>query len=250
MVKKKEEHSIVKVDLKYKRYLIWLWGAIGGWSPDMDSLGGPFANIINGGTEPWSFSLFYKYHRDFSHSIGFLIVTIIGILVLFNTLKKGDQNTKEPNNNTRNQRFITYGFVAMIAGFLIYSRGTRYFAFFFIIGTMAFLIWAFHRGGVPLYGLAFFAGALLHHVCDFIQCEWNPLAPWDPTVEIGLGLYCGYQNILLYYPIEITPHIIVFIMLVYRLVKFTMNKPERKEKINIDALFDKLDEDMSGLHDD
>lgn len=212
--------------LRYNRVILWFVGMLGAWSPDLDGASGLIDNIFTR-NQPWSEDVFLLYHRHFSHSIGFLIITLFCFLLLVYIAKKHYRSKnaeKKENMNPLGQVTIKYdrwniiGFGVVFAGFLIYNEYTKYFAYFFILGAMIFFALTFVKNDKPFYGIAFFGGALTHHLCDFIACEWNPFGPWRPDIEIGIFLYCGdftdsLYNIIMYSIFEIPPHILVLIII-------------------------------------
>ena len=216
---------------------MWLLGGLGGWSPDGDGLSGVFENVLTQ-ARPWSIDLFYEYHRAYSHGIVALAVTItmviIGI-VYFNARKEvHDENVE--SRAARRKVSPIYGILAMLAGFLFYSDATKYFAFFFLLGAMVFFTWTLVTTGTPLYAVAFFGAALFHHLCDFIQCKWNPLAPWDPNAMVGLFLYCNGYNSFWYYLLEIPPHVIVVILLIVRAMQYFKKKRMKDDRAELEML--------------
>jgi hypothetical protein len=216
----------------YSRALMWFLGGLGGWSPDGDGLSGVFENVLTQ-ARPWSIDLFYEYHRAYSHGIVALAVTIAMVIVgivCFNASKEGHEESTE-SRLARKKVLPIYGMLAMLAGFLFYSDATKYYAFFFLLGAMVFFTWTLVTAGTPLYAVAFFGAALFHHLCDFIQCKWNPFAPWDPNVMVGLFLYCNGYNNVFYYILEIPPHIVVLILLFIRINQYVKNKRVTSENV-------------------
>ncbi len=217
----------------YKRTLLWLWGMIGGFSLDLDGLSGVFANLIFQ-DRPWSFDLFEQYHRQFSHGLGFLITTLFSIIIIYLAIIR-PAKLQPTRPKFLEGRLSLLALVMFISGFLIYNDYTKYFAFFFILAMMLFLTLGFIQDNKPFYGIAFFGGALLHHVCDFIQCEWNPFGPWAPQVEVGLFLYCGgitdsIYNLTMNVIFEFTPHFIVLIIIIHYVLERRQRVTTRKDE--------------------
>jgi hypothetical protein len=219
---------------KYNRPMLWITGMFGAWSPDLDGASGIFNHQ------------FLDFHRDYSHSLVFLFITllliVIYIIFIFNHRESYKVAVENPSIfNPAGQvpmekdMLHIYTFIIMLASFFILSSETYYYAFAFIaIATLGFGL-SFIKTKLPFYGLAFFLGALSHHVCDFIACEWNPYGPWSPwDPQWGLFLWCGdiqWGNIpymALFTIFEILPHLI-FVLLLIRYFK-TVNSYKFKMK--------------------
>lgn len=145
----------------------------------------------------------------------------------------------------KNKILPVYGLVVMVGGFLFYSESTKFIAYFFILGAMVFLAWTLFAVKTLLYVVTFFGRALLHHLADFIQCDWNPFGPWAPDIVVGLFLWCDYNNIL-FYLIEIPPYVIVLVLIIIRTGQYMKNK-EMKQGTDVDpdtlVEIDNLDND-------
>jgi len=230
-----------KLDLQYNRLMLWILAMVGGWLPDMDALTGVFANIFLN-AYPWNIGLFSLYHRYFSHSLGFLIVSIVVMVVLSLNFKKQIPPLQKHNqileSNPMGQvpleRHLinVIGFLLIIVGFMIYNDYTKYFAYFYLLAVMGFFGYTFLKTKTPMYGIVFFGAQILHHFCDFFQCIWNPLGPWAPEIFIGLGVYCGgvqnfAQNYIQIIIFDITPHIIVILFI----IKWSRSYREYKSKL-------------------
>lgn len=233
LVKKTGENN------NYNRIVLWLCGFIGGWLPDMDSLSGFFEALLITG-ELITSETFLRYHRDFTHGFLFLIPMILIIIVLVLKTKKNFK--REPDTGTILHPlgqipvkidWVSFGaFWIMVLSFSSYNSNTMYFSAVFIVGTMILLGSAFFQGRKPLYGIIFFGAAVLHHLCDFIQCEWNPFGPFNQDIEYGFFLYCRDTGTELYRQImevsfEITPIFIALGIILYTLRDFSNYKKEK-----------------------
>lgn len=226
---------------QYNRAIFWLIGMLGSYFPDFDGLSGIGENLFFGGNF-WGLETFERYHRHFSHSLGFLIVPLILLTLLIiifrDKLKKGSSLPFTPMK-TNNHPFGQVPaqkdplniviFIAILIQFLLFNDTTKFYIFFTILASLIIFAWSFIRNNHPLYGIAFFGGILMHHLCDFIQCEWNPFGPWDWQNLTGLFLYCsfavGIARYWIFFSIfEITPHIIVAIIIIKSIQISARNK--------------------------
>ncbi len=228
--------------------MLWILGMVGAWSPDMDSLGGFFESLFTGkGTLSEGF---LRYHRDFSHSLIFLSVTVGCFLITFYYAKKSYKGISPEEIRSNHpfgevpldiRRITIITFSIMVIAFALYKSTTKYFATVLILASMMLFAWSLIKVKKPYYGVVFFLAALSHHLCDPINCEWNPFGPWRPDIEVGLFLYCGERInelswVILYSIFEITPFIVVAILFLssirklkrYKLVKNQEIKSEKK----------------------
>ncbi len=232
--------------------MLWILGMIGAWSPDMDSLGGFFENLFTG---KGSLSEgFMRYHRDFSHSLIFLSVTVACFLITFYYAKKSYKRLSSEEIRSNHpfgevpleiNKLSIITFIIMIIAFSFYNNTTKYVATFLILASMVLFAWSLIKIKKPYYGVVFFLAALSHHICDPINCEWNPFGPWRPDIEVGLFLYCG-ENwtelswVILFSVFEITPYIVVLILLITSIRQFKRyNSLKSQERINSKTSLDK-----------
>lgn len=237
---------------RYSRWMFWIVGALGGWSPDLDGLSGIVGNLIVL-HEEWGDWVFYVYHRKFSHSLGFLVTMVFAVawLAVYEHKARPRRqrvNTPAPQPTAVPRRLAgtkdgavslhpnlhplgqvplerhnlnVVGCVLVVLGYAAYNDATKYYAYFFTIGAMVVFAWTFVRKDNPLYGIVFFGAAILHQACDFLACHWNPFGPWSPWDPAwGLHLYCDFKTnptpltTALFILFEILPHGIVVVLLV------------------------------------
>lgn len=214
---------------KYNRPLFWLLGMVGSYFPDFDGLSGIGENLLFRG-DSWGIFIFERYHRHFSHSLGFLIVPMIllfSLILVFKSRIKKEYSLPTEGNLKKHP----YGqfpaekdtlsiiiFFIIFFQFFLFNETTKFYIFFSILISLIFFAWSFIRSNQQLYGITFFSGILLHHLCDFIQCDWNPFGPWDWQNLTGLFLYCSpavgiARYWILFSVFEITPHLIVILQI-------------------------------------
>lgn len=216
---------------RYNRPIFWLMGMLGSYFPDFDGISGIGENLFFGGTS-WDIGIFERYHRHFTHSLGFLIVPLILLIVSIVFFRAKIKKHAPLTKFTEESKIHPFGqvpaekdplniiiFVIILIQFLLFNDTTKFYIFFSILISLAVFAWLFLRNNHPLYAIAFFGGILLHQLCDFIQCEWNPFGPWDWQKLTGLFLYCSFavgiaKYWILFSIFEITPHIIVVILLI------------------------------------
>lgn len=227
---------------QYNRIMFWILGAIGGWSPDMDSLGGFFEDLFVGNPIGWN--SFIKYHREFSHSIIFLLTILCCTFWLGNYIKKTYR--KEKIENWKNVHplgevplekngLTMFSFFLIIIAFAGYNTSTKYVITFIILAALVFFTWTLVKIDKPFYGLVFFIGAISHHFLDAFKCEWNPFGPWRGDIEIGMFTYCRDNGTPLFRSImtfifETTPVFIVLTLIISVLISYLLFKKQEKEK--------------------
>lgn len=208
----------------FSRAWAWFLGALGGWSIDMDGISGVAENVLTG-ARPWTADLVYVYHREFSHGIAVLAVTaacLAACLLAYRRrpatgLPPRDLHVLPPVLGIPRPWLRAVAIAALVAAYAMYGAATRFLALAAILLAMVLVAWTFIDAGQPLHGIIFFAAAMLHHLADAIQCEWNPLGPWAPDVEIGFFLYCGGRvetprNAFFFTIFEIVPHVLLAIV--------------------------------------
>lgn len=220
--------------------MLWILGAIGGWSPDMDSLGGAFETLING--NDFSYDSFLIYHRQFSHSIIFLSVILFCTIWLLFTIRISYRKTNiKPDLDLHplgevpleKNGLTLFSFFLMVAMFALYNNTTKFLATFLILTSLVFFAWTFIKIEKPLYGAIFFIGAISHHLLDAFKCEWNPFGPWNGNIEIGMFFYCRDNGTPIFRSImtfvfEIVPLIIVAIIIIIVIFHVFIYNKEKK----------------------
>ncbi len=242
----------------YKQYELWIWGLIGGALPDLDGITGVVNNALFNHL-PWTIDILQLYHRAYSHSLAFLgmtvILLIISIVIIRNQPKT---NLQTLHRITPNQHKLPiYGFLIILITFCIFNYENYIWmniSFILILGSLVFFAWTLWKIKQPWIAVVFFLAAIAHQFCDMIQCEWNPFGPWASGIFWGLGLYCNGCGYCGYYGytalaavsntiywtwftiFEIPPHIIVAIIVIVAIKYYYQNKRSQMNQIETDIL--------------
>lgn len=203
---------------QYNRITCWILAMLGSLIPDMDAISSVFSNLTYE-HYPWGGLAFEIYHRTFSHSLVFLLTTIFIVLFLARVIPSSHPDRRKMEyfeiplnplgkmNESKDRLPIFFGFI-FVCSFLLFNIRNEIwmnFALGMIIVSMILFAWSFIKINKPYYAIYIFSAAILHQICDFVNCEWNPYGPWDPTVLWGLFLYCGGCNYCPQYGIVIPP---------------------------------------------
>lgn len=215
----------------YWRGWFWLLGIIGGYSPDFDGLSGIGAILFFRNQDSFSTAIF-RYHRSFSHGLVFFFTALVSILILLYYNKRLNLEKLEvehpfgkvpPETSRLNGSLM----ILFILTFFLYYEQTKFPIFFTLIALQGMLLCSYIRDKRPWYGLVFFLGALSHQFADFINCRWQPFAPWDSSIEWGLYINCAeWNNLFLKLIIEGPFHLIAGLIVINGLFQLRKYKKD------------------------